>query len=191
MVTVREADRSDVGALSRVLARAFADDPVVAWLVPTQRRQERFFAATAAIYFGLGEIYTTADGTGVGMWARPGARRPGLWPVARTAPDMLRALRTNVPRGLRVKNLVEGHHPRQPHWYLSVLGTDPDHQGQGIGSALMAPVLSRCDEEGVLAYLESSKESNIAFYARHGFEVTDELQVPRGPRLWPMVREPR
>jgi ribosomal protein S18 acetylase RimI-like enzyme len=86
---------------------------------------------------------------------------------------------------------IERHHPVLPHYYLSVIGTDPDQQGGGIGSALLAPVLSRCDSEGVAAYLESSKESNVGFYARHGFTVTDKVELPDGPPLWFMWREPR
>jgi ribosomal protein S18 acetylase RimI-like enzyme len=75
--------------------------------------------------------------------------------------------------------------------YLSVLGTDPAAQGRGIGSALLAPVLRQCDEDGVPAYLESSKERNVAFYARHGFRVREELALPRGPQMWLMWRDPR
>jgi hypothetical protein len=56
---------------------------------------------------------------------------------------------------------------------------------------MMAPVLEQCDRDGLGAYLESSAERNIDFYARHGFRVTDERRLPRGPRLWPMWREPR
>ena len=42
----------------------------------------------------------------------------------------------------------------------------------GARDEVLAPVLERCDAEGVPAYLESSKESNVSFYRRHGFDVT-------------------
>ena len=72
-----------------------------------------------------------------------------------------------------------------------MLGTDPAAQGRGIGSALLGAVLRTCDEDGVPAYLESSKERNLAYYARHGFRVREELDLPRGPRVWLMWRDPR
>jgi hypothetical protein len=40
------------------------------------------------------------------------------------------------------------------------------------------------------AYLECSKESNVDFYARHGFAVTERIVLPEGPPLWLMWREP-
>ncbi len=73
------------------------------------------------------------------------------------------------------------HHPKERHWYLQMLGTEPDAQSKGLGSAILAPVLERCDREGERVYLESSKERNIPFYARHGFAVTEEIQVPAWP----------
>jgi ribosomal protein S18 acetylase RimI-like enzyme len=88
---------------------------------------------------------------------------------------------------------VERLHPKgPPHWYLGVLGTRKKAQGRGVGSSLLAPVLDRCDDEGIPAYLESSKHSNIAFYRRHGFEVTGEIPLPfGGPSVWSMWRDPR
>ncbi len=83
---------------------------------------------------------------------------------------------------------LERQHPTEPHYYLAMLGTDPAHQGRGIGSALLAPVLERCDEEGLPAYLESSKESNIAFYARHRFDLTKPFQLKGGPTMYFMWR---
>ena len=70
-------------------------------------------------------------------------------------------------------------------------GTDPPAQGRGIGSALLAPGLELCDRDGLPAYLESSKERNVAFYSRFGFRVTDEVQMPGGgPKVWLMWRDP-
>ena len=73
-----------------------------------------------------------------------------------------------------------------------MLGTEPASQGKGIGSALMQPILDRCDSEGLPAYLESSKDTNIPFYSRHGFEVTGEIKIGKdGPMVWPMWRTPK
>ena len=92
---------------------------------------------------------------------------------------MLPVLLPRIVRSTRAVREIERRHPVVPHYYLSVLGTDPDQQGGGIGSALLAPVLDRCDADGVAAYLESSKESNVAFYARHGFTVTERIELAR------------
>ncbi len=87
---------------------------------------------------------------------------------------------------------VENLHPTDRHWYLFTLGTAPERQGKGVGSALLRAALTHVDEEGDPAYLESSKERNISLYARFGFEVIDKVPSKRGsPPIWRMWREPR
>ena len=57
---------------------------------------------------------------------------------------------------------------------------------------MLAPVLQRCDREGVPAYLEASTVRNRALYERQGFAVTEEFVLGRGaPTQWHMWREPR
>ena len=112
--------------------------------------------------------------------------------VLRSAPTLVRLLGRRVGLATSVLTTIERAHPPGPHYYLAGLGTDPTHQGTGVGSAVLGPVLARCDQEGIGAYLESSKERNVPFYNRHGFEVTRELQLPKGgPPIWLMWREPR
>ena len=84
----------------------------------------------------------------------------------------------NLRTTLRLLSLVEAKHPHEPHWYLASLGTAVDQQGKGMGGALMRPVLEHCDAEGIPCYLESSKERNLPFYRRHGFEVVEEVPLP-------------
>jgi GNAT superfamily N-acetyltransferase len=65
-------------------------------------------------------------------------------------------------------------------------------QGKGIGTALMRPILERCDSDGMPAYLEASSTRNRACYLRQGFEVTEEFTFPNGgPVSWRMWRPPR
>jgi len=193
---VRVATQADTVPLTASLARAFFDDPVMAYLLPDASSRARrlallFDALFSAQHLQHGHCYTDADRAGGALWDPPGHWRMTLGQLARGAPKMVSALRVRVPRALRVLSTVERRHPRNDHYYLAVLGTDPVHQGRGIGSALLRPVLDRCDTEGVGAYLESSKHSNIAFYRRHGFEVTGEIAFAGGPTIWPMWREPR
>src|SRR5215204_4986898 len=86
---------------------------------------------------------------------------------------------------------MEQRHPHDPpHWYLFILGAEPTAQRRGLSSALLDHMLARVDADGMPAYLESSSERNLALYGRHGFEVTGEVAIPGGPRIWPMWREP-
>lgn len=192
VVTVRTANQDDVKALSATLARAFEDDPVMSWLYPGVRRLESFFLNyELKLHLGHGSVYTTDAIEGGAIWAPPNQWRTSFSDVLRVAPALMRATGTRIARGIGTMLAVESKHPKEPHWYLATLGTDCDCQGKGVGSALLAPILQRCDAEGVPAYLESSKEANIPFYRRHGFEVTGEIRLPKGPKVWPMWRDPQ
>lgn len=190
----RRATRADLGPVSRTLGRAFLDDPVMEWFFPDERRRTAHVEAMFRLRVGgllkQDEVYTTDDHAGAAVWAQPERweMRPleGIGFVARLAP----MVRSRLPLLARGWNMVDGAHPKEPHWYLAILGTEPEAQGRGVGSALLAPVLEDCDRNEVPAYLESSKESNVAFYARHGFRVTGELTLPDGPKVWPMWRDP-
>lgn len=193
-VSVRPARREDFAPLARTLARAFYDDPVTAWFYPNAARRmthaRYFFAIRLRQLADQKLIFTTTDHSGAALWALPGRWREDLRQSLMLMP-MVPVLLPRILRSTRAGREIERRHPAEPHYYLSVIGTDPDKQGEGVGSALLAPVLRRCDSDRTAAYLESSKESNLSFYARHGFEVTERIDLPdEGPPLWLMWREP-
>ena len=124
---------------------------------------------------------------GVGVTTKQVAEAAGI-----AEGTVFRAFGTKVPRLVGALTAIEKVHPKEEHYYLEVLGTHQDRQSKGIGSAVMSHMLDRCDTEGMPAYLESSNPRNIPFYARHGFEPTDEIVVGKGaPTVTAMWRDPR
>jgi ribosomal protein S18 acetylase RimI-like enzyme len=193
----RRATMGDVPTLTRTLARAYHDDPVAVWACRSNALRsamlEGLYRARLQQMLVHHEIWVTAELSSTAVWVPPpGDRKASLMQEAAVLRCFLHPrLIRRVPL-LAVGNIVmKRRHPRtRPHWYLSLLGTDPDARGNGLGSAVLRPVLERSDAEAVGIYLESSKERNIAFYARLGFRLTAEFRLPRGPRMWAMWREP-
>lgn len=193
---VRPAEPADVPALTRMLVRAYMDDPVAVWICKSSQLRAKLLAALYSErlrqLLAHEAVWTTPDHTSAAVWMPPDHQQATIRPTATllrcfSRPQMM----ARVPLLAVGFAAMQRKHPSSPpYWYLSLLGTDPDAQGHGFGSAVLQPVLERCDSDCVGAYLESSKPRNLDFYARFGFRVTDELVLPQGPKMWPMWREP-
>jgi GNAT superfamily N-acetyltransferase len=201
MATVRLATTGEIGDLAAVLARAFARDPFYVFLAgDAPERTQRMRDGWAGILrFGsahLSHTYTTDDLAGAAVWLPPGYRGPGLIDSLRQMPALARLSGWRRLRvvGDTVASLEQRRHRHvgAPHYYLSAIGVDPARQGEGIGTALMQPVLDRCDRDGVPAYLESAVARNVLLYERLGFDVVEEMDLP-GTDIhgWLMLRAPR
>ena len=192
---VREARDGERRSVLEVLGRAFNDDPVATFLFSKDRTRVQKWARFSGIAIdSMGEaaqILTTDTVEGAAVWQRPSEAEIGGLSRFRNTMRFLALAGFGVGRAKRLGDMVSAHRPSEPHYYLAALGTDPHHQGRGIGSALIQPVLDRCDKERIPAYLESSKERNLPFYQRHGFEVVEALEIPNGPGIWTMVRRTR
>jgi GNAT superfamily N-acetyltransferase len=196
VAVVRKATADDVPRLARALARAFDEDPVFEWMIPDNserfRRSERAFAFwLRKLYLPHDQCYTTDGVVGGALWLPPDQWHLGPLAQLRLLPGMLGAMGSRLPQVMRAINTIESNHPREPHHYLPFVGVEPASQGRGIGTALMKPVIDRCDQEALPAYLEATTARNRACYFRQGFEVTEEIHFPKGgPPSWRMWREP-
>jgi GNAT superfamily N-acetyltransferase len=193
---VERATAADRKPLADVLARAFADDPVWNWLFPDLHNRDRRAGLVfrAYLYDSLtrGTVLTTPGREGAALWKPPDRWKLSNGAILRSLPDLVRAFGRRLPASLEIERKVEAQHPKEPHWYLAVIGTDPVAQGHGIGAALIRQVTERCDRDGLPAYLESSKAENVPYYERFGFQVTGETVLGNdGPTIWFMWRDPQ
>jgi GNAT superfamily N-acetyltransferase len=193
----RRATEADLDKIGVSLARAFSDEPVWRFLAPPGderfvTRAAKFFRRDAAARIRRGEVWTVDGCHTAALWSAPGAWRTTPGELASVLVSAAGLLRWRLVVALRALAAIERAHPAPEHWYLGILGTDPDHQGGGLGTAVLRPILDRCDSEGIPAYLESSKERNLAFYGRHGFVSSKPFDLPGGgPPVWPMWRDSR
>src|ERR1700761_5048895 len=159
---IRRARPEDVPVLAGVLARAFMDDPVASWAWRPEALRpaalERFQATRLRQLIAKEEVWCSEDLACAALWAPPGHWHSSLLETAQLVPCFLRpSLFVRLPLVAVGWELLERGHPREPHYYLAVLGTDPSAQGKGIGSAVLHGVLEQCDRDGIGAFLESSK----------------------------------
>ncbi|MGI8792993.1 MAG: GNAT family N-acetyltransferase [Acidimicrobiales bacterium] len=195
VLAVKAGEHDDVGA---TLASAFADDPLFTWMVaakpPIESRLEPFFSAMVKQTVRASDhlVFRTDNGAGAAVWRPVDKWKVPPMELLRSLPAVVRTMRLRLPAMLSALSTIEKNHPIAPHYYLEMLGTRRDQQGKGVGTALIQPMLERCDREGLPAYLESSNPQNIPFYARHGFERREELTLGKGaPSVTTMWREPR
>lgn len=195
--TIRQATSADFDPISTTLAKAFHDDPVKLHLIGgksvAEEKVKPFFTAFQKLQLPHGHVYTTAGYEAAALWAPPDQWKIPFTGVLRHSPTFVKLYGRRFFANLGVLTAMEKAHSEVefPHYYLEIIGTAPAHQGKGCGAALMEPMVARADEEGVGMYLESSKESNLAFYGRFGFEVRRTLQLKNGPPMWLMARPPR
>jgi ribosomal protein S18 acetylase RimI-like enzyme len=194
---VRKARSEEVGDLARTLARAFYDDPVFSWLIPDASRrlailEPGFGLFLRRLWMRHDETYVAADAAGVCVWQPPGTWKLGIGEQLGLLPAIARVWGRLTPRALRALAALEKGHPAEQHYYLAYVGVEPESQGRGMGSALMHPILERCDAKQTPAYLEADTPRNRSLYERHGFEVTEEFKLGRGaPPMWRMWRNAR
>lgn len=191
--SVREAGVGELAPLSATLADAFATDPILQWLIPTQRAREmrlrRLFALELAQYvFPAGRVLTTDDFRGANLELPPGKSTMRM-PLS-AALGWVRVFGIRLPQAGRTQGCFERHHLQEPHYYIRYVGVAARFQGQGLGTALLRPTLDRCDSAGLPAYLQASSERSAALYERLGFVHLGELRIPDGPPFWPMRRSP-
>lgn len=171
------------------LTKAFLSDPAARWLYSDEREYWAYFPGFVRAFggraFAHDSAYATEGFTGAALWLPPGVEPDeaelGML-LERTAHARIRA---DV---FAILEQMGSYHPREPHWYLPLIGVEGPLQGRGCGSALLRHALAICDRDGLPAYLESSNPRNIPLYERHGFEVIGTIQAGSSPEIFPMVR---
>jgi ribosomal protein S18 acetylase RimI-like enzyme len=199
IVRVRE-DQIDVAA--GILARAFQLDPPMLYICPDPASRARvlppMMKAFVTYAWMFGEPLTTSETPkAVALWLPLDDLSEDPERDRRAGIDQMHATlgAETLTRFKHFVSTVDRFHQRTApgrHLYLSTLGVEPSRQGQGLGSALIRPMLERADADGLPCYLETFQPRNVPLYQKHGFKIMiEEVEPNSGVRGWAFLREPR
>jgi len=186
--SLRRLGAKDRSAAVAVAAKAFKDYHMLEYFYPDAPRRhaiaETFIFITISVCLKYGEVHTTS-GTmkGIAAWLPPGKAPFGAWQLLRSVslPVMLRFARQGGREMQAYGEYSDKLHRElvpEPHWFLQLLGVDPDYHGQGVSSRLVKPMLERIDHEGLPCFLDTNTQRNVAVYRHFGFELVSESKVP-------------
>jgi GNAT superfamily N-acetyltransferase len=196
---VRRAEQRDVPRIAATLTIALADSRWTRWALPDDGRMQRLTRLNELDAghrgVGTGTTWVTDDVTAVAVWEPP----PGAEGTTPLPADVQAALANELPylsadrfgAVLDTAALDAQARPAEPHWWLRHLGVRPTSRRRGLGAAVLAPVLVRCDTDGVPAAAAVFSWANVRFLRGFGFEVgwtghTADDELP----LWVLVRQP-
>jgi GNAT superfamily N-acetyltransferase len=196
-VDPRRATASDLDAIVATLVDSHVDYVWERWALPGPNRRERLATLVRRDLELLGiphrEVWVLDDAAAVAMWIpAPDRSLPSPAALAEAAQCAESCVGDHLAAVEAVEAVLREHRPSAPHWFLATMGTRPDRQRQGLGTAVLAPVLDELDRTGVPACLETSSTANVAFYSTLGFEPVAHLdRLPAGaPATWVMWRAP-
>jgi GNAT superfamily N-acetyltransferase len=194
---VRRVTDADVGRVTELFVLAFYEDPTWSWAFPDPVRRVEQHRALWSLYLHsalpYGWVWMTEDDGAASLWIPPGRPELSAEDETRYEPMVREMLGAHADNVLTLVERFEENHPREePHYYLSLLGTHPDHRRQGKGMGLLAANLAEIDAEAMPAYLESSNRANDHRYERLGFVQIGEVAAPGSqPTVACMWRDPR
>jgi GNAT superfamily N-acetyltransferase len=194
---VRLAQRSDVPRMAATLSQAYPDYRWTSWALPEDGRTQRL-SRWAELWGGLvpvlaGTAWVTDDVTAAAAWEAPGTGPLAADLQAVVDRDLPRVFGARQPVVLASERLGALGRPAEPHWWLTAVGTRPAYRRAGLGTAVLRPVLDRCDADGVPAAATVYTSTVVRWLQRSGFAVTHNTRTAVDHELpvWTLVRQPR
>ena len=189
----------DIKRAAITLSQAFQNNPLIEYFIPdkSQRKDALLRITKYMVRSGLlcGRLYASSDNLeGIAVCLPSDRSDLNLWQILRVKGVLVsimkhvKVFRTLLSYESFASNLQDRLAPSK-HWYLNIIGIDPQLQGKGHGGILLRSMFYQMDKEQIPCYLETHEEATVSMYRHYGFEVLETGVVPCSDvRYWAMLR---
>lgn len=199
-IKVSDIHKNETAQAAASLSRAFQNDPMMRWLIPNDEDYQRMaiplfetWVKYAVLY---GKALRTENFEAIALRKKPGDIEFSFWRGFRSG-----MLKTPKILGKEAfdklmwmdKVLVEEKKKNmadRSFWYCWTLGTDPQYQRQGFGSAVMQRTFDLATKDGLPCYLETVNPASKAVHEKKGYKLLSQVPLQdSGHTLYTMLRE--
>jgi GNAT superfamily N-acetyltransferase len=183
----RQLTLSDLEPMAQVLARSFAEDPLVSFILPNARTRvqtvAKFFRAMGRLNIRAGSAFGAGDPLeGVAVWSFPNKPEASASPkdLLSFLPVLFSSYVIGARRARPIFHQIDANHKKhapEPHYYLDNLGVLASARGKGLSSRLIRPFLEMADSQKVIAYTDTVTDANVPLYEHFGFECVERNPI--------------
>ncbi|MBZ4188948.1 GNAT family N-acetyltransferase [Niabella beijingensis] len=171
---MREAQNTDKSSVVEILARSFATNKSVNYIIGDGKKRTRRLNALMAYSYDFckrnGEVFLSEDGSGCALIVMPDEKRTTLLSIFQDLRLVFTCIGLkNLSKAIKRESIIKRHHPNSKLYYLWYIGVDPLAQGNGIGTVLLSELIQRGQALGRTICLETSTEINLPWYKENGF----------------------
>jgi GNAT superfamily N-acetyltransferase len=187
-MNIVRAQRADKARIVKVLCESFPNDPQTNYILGSagNRATKLKRLMAYAFEYGMvkGNVEISDDGNAAAIWKN---RHSGTMSVHLLVESILFLL-TYGPSGLQrisaMEKRIAAFYPDNVSFnYLWILGTDPQQQGKGYGSAILTKAIREQELNKIPLYLETSSEANVKYYERKGFSLYHSIVLDSATSL--------
>ena len=181
--------------------KAFYDDPLAIYMFGKESDRSvclrNYFNFRIKYGVLFGEVYASSlNFEGLAVWISNENIKMTNWKMVRAGgmklfSKMGSGMISKMMEIEKYTSEIHHHYVNIPHWHLTPIGVNPEHQGKGYGSTLMRAMLNRFDKDKIACFLETQSKKNVEIYKRYGFEIVEEGIIPKvNLQHWAMIRYP-
>lgn len=175
-MNIVQANRKDKARIIEILCLSFENDPQTNYILGSGSNQlkKRKRLMAYAFEFGLanGKVEMSEDKKAAAIWKKSGSKKMTMYLLYESILFFFSFGWKGLKRISDMEKKIFKFYPTEGIFrYLWILGTDPNVQGKGYGSAILSKAISSFKTDSIPLYLETSTELNLNYYERKGFKL--------------------
>lgn len=175
-MNIIDAQRKDKTRVIEILSKSFQNDPQINYILGSNvnhnKKMKRLMAYSFEFGLANGKVEISEDKNSVAIWKSSNSKKMTINLFYESILFFFAFGWSGIKRISAMEKKIAAFYPDKTIFnYLWILGTNPNEQGKGYGTAILSKAINNFEQNKIPIYLETSTDSNLYYYQRKRFEL--------------------